>query len=172
VSESAEWLIQLPDEEATINLGKALAEVFLVWPSPVLSVYLQGDLGTGKTTMSRGLLRALGHQGAVKSPTYTLVEQYDLDKQKVFHFDIYRLADPEELEYMGIRDFFEPEAGQRVLALIEWPEKGEGVLPAPDISLHLDVLGQGRQVRINLVSASCDENTKTILTSCLAKSLL
>lgn len=96
-------------------------------------LHLQGELGAGKTTLVRGFLRALGHTGAVKSPTYTLVEPYQISGKKIYHFDFYRLTDPEELEYMGIRDYLTEE----MLALIEWPEKGGRLTPAADLQIQL-----------------------------------
>jgi len=132
------------DEAAMQVLGAQLAQVFTqVVDQQCLLVYLEGDLGAGKTTLSRGVLRGLGHSGAVKSPTYTLVEPYALTLQ-AYHFDLYRLGDPEELEYMGIRDYF----SEPSLSLIEWPSKGLGILPEADILIDIRVVGRGRGVTI------------------------
>ncbi|MCV2403105.1 tRNA (adenosine(37)-N6)-threonylcarbamoyltransferase complex ATPase subunit type 1 TsaE [Marinomonas sp. C2222] len=105
-------------------------------------VYLEGDLGMGKTTLVRGVLRGLGHEGAVKSPTYTLVEPYDVSGFEAYHFDLYRLSDPEELEYMGVRDYF----SETSLCFIEWAEMGRGVLPEADLIVSLSFIKDGRHV--------------------------
>jgi tRNA threonylcarbamoyladenosine biosynthesis protein TsaE len=146
-------------EDAMVQLGEALGHSLLscnslgevtteksieVIPSEAKSalVFFEGDLGAGKTTLCRGILQAFGHHGAVKSPTYTLVESYVLESDtgevkaaQAHHFDLYRLGDPEELEFIGIRDYLEP--GN--FCLVEWPNRGDGILPAPDLKVAISV---------------------------------
>ncbi len=131
-------------EAAMEALGGQLGQLMATSPS-AFTLFLQGTLGAGKTTLSRGILRALGHRGAVKSPTYTLVETYSLGNRTLHHFDLYRLGDPEELEYLGIRDYL---AGDN-LCLIEWPERGEGLLPPPDWRLVIEPLPEARRVHLH-----------------------
>ncbi len=119
-------------------LGRKLASVC---PSGS-KLFLQGELGAGKTTLSRGFLNGLGHEGIVKSPTYTLVEPYQIDDLEVFHFDLYRLSDSEELETIGIRDYFSGEG----ICLVEWPEKGAPYLGEPDLHTHIQYKDDRRSV--------------------------
>jgi tRNA threonylcarbamoyladenosine biosynthesis protein TsaE len=145
----------LADERATIAVGDGLAQVLLAQDEqndkmqPALIVYLKGDLGAGKTTLTRGFVRGMGHQGNVKSPTYTLVEPYELPPWQVYHFDLYRLGDAEELEYMGIRDYF----AENCCCFIEWPEKGAGILAKADIVIELDYQDEQRTVTLFAFSA-------------------
>ncbi len=127
---------ELPDADATRSFGRRLAALL----SPGLILHLSGPLGAGKTSLCGAVINALGHSGPVKSPTYTLVEPYLLNLGNVYHFDLYRLADPEELEWIGARDYFDGDS----LCLIEWPERGAGVLPPPDLRLQLTPSGSGR----------------------------
>lgn len=129
----------LADEAATEAFGAALAEASACRGLVTLS----GDLGSGKTTLCRGLIRAAGHGGAVKSPTFTLVEPYELaGGRRILHFDLYRLEDPEELEFLGIRDYLDGDS----LCLVEWPERGAPLLPPADLALRLEHLDRGRRI--------------------------
>jgi tRNA threonylcarbamoyladenosine biosynthesis protein TsaE len=133
----------------TRALGARLADAFLAADPPAaMLVGLSGDLGAGKTTLVGGVLAALGHDGAARSPTYTLIEPYQLAGRQVNHCDLYRLRDASELDDLGIRDLATP----RSLLLIEWPERAEGRLGTPDLSVHLAYLEEGRTVEITAAS--------------------
>jgi tRNA threonylcarbamoyladenosine biosynthesis protein TsaE len=138
----------LNDEAGTAALGAALARVL----APGLVIYLHGDLGTGKTALTRALLHAAGHGGHVKSPTYTLVEPYTAviagRRLDVMHFDLYRMASPEEFLDAGFREHF----NRNNVCIIEWPEKAGSVLPPPDIKVFLAVSGLGRDVECQALS--------------------
>lgn len=108
-------------------------------------IYLQGELGAGKTTFTRYFLKSLGYEGPVRSPTFTLIEPYEINGQKLFHVDLYRLHSPEEIEFMGLRDYFTND----VIGLIEWPERAEGLLPSPDLICKIIIQGTGRIVKLN-----------------------
>ena len=131
-------------EPAMLAMGETIGR-WLGQHAEAQTLLLQGDLGAGKTTLSRGVLRALGHTGSVKSPTYTLVEVYELAQRSVFHFDLYRLGDAEELEYMGFRDYFT----YNNICLIEWPERAEGMLPQAQMVIELVAEGEGRRATIH-----------------------
>ena len=150
--------ISLANEDEMVAFGKTIAEA----TDGRGVVFLLGDLGMGKTTLSRGVIQGFGHQGAVKSPTYTLVEPYEIGDKRVYHFDLYRLSDPEELEYLGIRDYFEEQA----LCLVEWPEKGRGILPKADLVLQIVLNGLGRtlswQAQTELGQAMADKLLQSV----------
>ena len=110
-----------------------------------MCIYLSGELGAGKTTLARGLLRGLGHTGAVKSPSFALVEVYKFSRLYLYHFDFYRFSNPAELGEAGFREYFSPGA----VCLVEWPDKAVGALPAADIRIDLEIKGSGRQVEIS-----------------------
>ncbi|MBN8759739.1 MAG: tRNA (adenosine(37)-N6)-threonylcarbamoyltransferase complex ATPase subunit type 1 TsaE [Thiobacillus sp. 65-69] len=133
----------LADEAATLDFGAQLGREL----TPGLCLYLEGDLGAGKTTLVRGMLRALGHAGRVKSPTYTLAETYELPRFELYHFDLYRMHDPREWLDAGFRDI-----GGDAVSLIEWPEKAAGWLPEPDVILRLEIDEAGRTVDCRAVT--------------------
>ncbi|MDB5774108.1 MAG: tRNA ((37)-N6)-threonylcarbamoyltransferase complex ATPase subunit type 1 TsaE [Herbaspirillum sp.] len=138
----------LHDEAGTDALGSALARIL----QPGLAIYLHGDLGAGKTALTRAMLHAAGHEGHVKSPTYTLAEPYsimlDACMVTLIHFDLYRMLDADEFLEAGFREYFSREN----ICIVEWPEKGEAVLPAPDIEIALHVHGHGRDVELRALS--------------------
>jgi tRNA threonylcarbamoyladenosine biosynthesis protein TsaE len=137
----------LPDAESTEQLGARLGATCL----PGVMIYLKGDLGAGKTTLVRGMLRQMGYTGRVKSPTYTLVEEYRLAERRLFHFDLYRIADPDELEYIGLDEMCRGDA----ICLVEWPEMGSGRLPRADLVIELaHNPGSGRDIRLTGISAA------------------
>ncbi len=134
---SDSYAVDLPDEAATLRLGQQLATVSGL-------IFLRGELGAGKTTFVRGYLRALGYEGAVKSPTYTLIEPYDLNNRILLHLDIYRLGDPSELEHIGVID--ELEQGNTLL--VEWPERAHGLLGKPDLDIALYYQDDARRAEL------------------------
>lgn len=125
------------------QLGAAAAAT-LASRTDACCIWLEGDLAAGKTTFTRGFVRARGHAGAVKSPTFTLVESYRIDGRDIHHFDLYRLGAPEELEYIGIDEYFGPATS----VLVEWPARGAGVLPAADLVVAITVAGRERDVTL------------------------
>lgn len=134
----------LPDAAATEALGGALARTR---PARAV-VHLQGDLGAGKSTLARALLRALGVRGTVRSPTYTLVERYPVDGGEAWHLDLYRIGDPGELEYLGL------DGAEAMLWLVEWPERGHGSLPPVDLTVALEIRDDGREATLTAGSAA------------------
>ena len=134
------WSLALADEHATVRFGRLLGALLT---DPIV-IFLEGELGAGKTTLTRGVLRSMHYEGAVKSPTYTLVEPYELPDRSLYHFDLYRLSDPEELEYLGFRDYLDAAA----VVLVEWPSRGAGLLPLPDLRVQLSITGSERKAEV------------------------
>jgi len=132
--------MHLPGEAATSAFGARLARVI----APGLSLHLHGDLGSGKTTLARGLLRGLGYQGRVKSPTYALVELYTVSRLNLYHFDLYRFRDPKEWRDAGLNEYFNAAS----VCLVEWPEKAGGLLPVADLDIRLEFAGEGRDLSV------------------------
>lgn len=140
----AHWTTHLPDETATEQLGGSLAQYL----APGMRIYLHGELGTGKTTLIRGLLRRLGVRNGVKSPSYALVELYVVSRLNLYHFDFYRFTSPNEFGAAGFADYF----GGDGVCLVEWPEKAAGALPPPDLELWLTYANRGRDVDIDALT--------------------
>jgi tRNA threonylcarbamoyladenosine biosynthesis protein TsaE len=148
----------LPDEAATLALGARLAQVL----TPGLVVHLSGDLGAGKTTIARGVLAALGHRGKVKSPTYTLVEVYSLSSIDLYHFDFFRLRNPDEWQDAGFRDHFDT----RAVCLVEWPERAQPHAPPADLRVGLTPAAEGGR---DAVLAALSERGSTCIRRLQAK---
>lgn len=147
----------LEDEKDTVMFGRFIRE-----NCPLgTTIYMDGNLGAGKTTFTRGFVQASGYDGIVKSPTYTLVETYNIQDYFIYHFDLYRLNDPEELEMMGIRDYFQDNS----IRIIEWPDKGEGYLSAPDIIISIIYDGKGRTASIK----ACTGKGKLVFDELISK---
>lgn len=138
--------ITLLNVKDTALLG---AELWRILPKKCL-VFLNGDLGAGKTTLTRGVLRAAGYHATVKSPTYTLVEEYTLPTGKLYHFDLYRLVDAQQLEWLGIQDYL----AEQSMCFIEWAEKGKGFLPLPDLEISMTTKADSRTANIANLSAN------------------
>jgi tRNA threonylcarbamoyladenosine biosynthesis protein TsaE len=137
--------LDIQNEQAMLDLGNLVANICPNWAI----IFLRGNLGAGKTTFVRGFLRGLGFEGIVKSPTYTIVEPYQFEDFVVFHFDLYRIHDPQELEFIGIQEYFSTDS----ICLIEWPENGGKLLPPPDLSCYITARDVTRRVKLMAHSA-------------------
>ena len=138
----ASFEFDVPDEASMLELGQKIARA--VVSTDGCLIYFHGELGAGKTTIVRSILQTLGVTGRIKSPTYTLVEPYVFGDRTAYHFDLYRLTDPEELEFMGFRDYLTADA----IFFVEWPDRGLGILPAADVHVRIRYAGSGRRVII------------------------
>ncbi len=147
---------KIEGENETVEFGSLMSKLCVPYAlshKKSVLIFLEGDLGAGKTTFSRGFIEGCGYDDIVRSPTYTLVEPYDFENYSIYHFDLYRLLDPEELEYMGIRDYFEKTS----VCLVEWPDKAQGLLPSPDITISLSYSQNSRNVVIESSILEQDE---------------
>lgn len=140
---------QITNTEQMLHLGAVLAKKC----SGGSIIYLEGELGAGKTTLVRGFVRALGYLGLVKSPTYTLIESYELDSLHVYHMDLYRLTNPTELQAIGLSDYLTSHS----ICLIEWPEKAEKLLPKPNWRCTIEILPHGQGRSVNIEEVSCED---------------
>ena len=131
-------------EKETIEFGRWLGDSASQFISAGVVIFLKGDLGSGKTTLCRGVLRHFGYSGAVKSPTYTIVEPYEIEFGQINHFDFFRIKHPYELDFIGINDYFLPD----MLCLVEWPEKGIGAVPKVDLSVSIETDGATRKISL------------------------
>ena len=138
MSDYSEAIYEFYDEAAMRRFGQFLAS----FATNGLLITLQGDLGTGKTTLARGILEGLGYSGIVKSPTYTVVEPYELSVGMIYHFDLYRIFDPEELEFLGFRDYL----NEGYLCIIEWPERGDRYVYSADLCIAIEPIEFGRKI--------------------------
>lgn len=155
--DTSSFSIDLADTAATEALGACLAHAL----APGLTLFLDGDLGAGKTTLVRGALRALGHAGKVKSPTFTLLESYAISSLNfpLYHFDFYRFTDPDEFIEAGLDEYFGQTGDAAGVCLVEWPDKAGGHLPPPDLCIALAVVGEARRARLS----ACSERGRTCL---------
>ena len=148
--------IKVANEAAMLALGAELSRLCHLGDM----IFLKGELGAGKTTLTRGFLRGLGYMGLVKSPTYALVESYQVSDKQIYHFDLYRLSSAEDLFDIGIEDYLE----QSVIILVEWPERGQGVLPEPSLICEISLQDNGRLVKL---ISSCAQGKAIIATLAL-----
>lgn len=146
-----------PDEQRLIHFANKFSHEI---PKPLV-IWLEGDLGAGKTTFTRGLIHALGYKGRVKSPTYGLLEHYQLESLQVLHMDLYRINDPGELEFLGVEDLLD----EQTILLIEWPDKGGSWLPAPDFILKFSYADQGRDLRWKACDQRVNAFAKTLIST-------